>query len=171
MTTKKHIPNSNSVNPIHVQRYTFQYIFLLKSVQKWKVKKTLKKKQISRPQLIPLVKLKYFFFSLDHSFHVHFQFFNCLGEPFNQQPLKPMFNRRKFRYIMQKANINPLFILLKAIYIQRFGDKFQLLYIIGKQIKMLSSTRTTVIFEKHYKRPVRRQIMSVISDIFRQELD
>ena len=44
MTTKKHIPNSYSVNPIHVQRYTFQYIFLLKSVQKWKVKKTLRKK-------------------------------------------------------------------------------------------------------------------------------
>lgn len=171
MTTKKHIPNSNSVNPIHVQRYTFQYIFLLKSVQKWKSEKDPKKKQISRPQLIPLVKLKYFFFSLDHSFHVHFQFFNCLGEPFNQQPLKPMFNRRKFQYIMQKANIKPLLILLKAIYIQRFGEKFQLLYIIGKQNKMLSSTRTTVIFEKHYKRPVRRQIMSVISDIFRQELD
>lgn len=171
MTTKKHIPNSNSVNPIHVQRYTFQYIFLLKSVQKWKSEKDPKKKQISRPQLIPLVKLKYFFFSLDHSFHVHFQFFNCLGEPFNQQPLKPMFNRRKFQYIMQKANIKPLLILLKAIYIQRFGEKFQLLYIIGKQNKMLSSTRTTVIFEKHYKRPVRRHVMSVISDIFRQELD
>ena len=50
MTTKKHIPNSNSVNPIHVQRYTFQYIFLLESVQKWKSEKDpKKKKQISRP--------------------------------------------------------------------------------------------------------------------------
>lgn len=44
MTTKKHIPNSNSVNPIHVQRYTFQYIFLLESVQKWKSEKDPKKK-------------------------------------------------------------------------------------------------------------------------------
>lgn len=52
MTTKKHIPNSNSVNPIHVQRYTFQYIFLLKSVQKWKSEKDPKKKKKTDQQAI-----------------------------------------------------------------------------------------------------------------------